>query len=561
MNAKNPFLLGLLAVGVVAAVGWALRREDSGTKAIEGATVERGRLRLSVVERGNLKAAESVDLKCEIEGQVKVLSLIEEGVHVEPGTVLCTLDTADLQEKRVQQEISVQSSEAAYVKAKQGHAIQQSQNLSDIEKAERALEFARADLRKYIEGDWPQEKRKAEESILLTQEELQRAQQELEWSEKLAAKGFLEQTQLDSDRLAKTRAEVNLKQAQRALELLEQFDFPRKKAEFEADVSEFERQLERVKLQAEAKLADFEAGLRSSEAKLGLDREKLTKIQKQLASATLVAPVAGMVVYAVEEQSRWGGGEPIREGVQVREGQDIITIPSSGGFIAQASVHESVLEKVSVGQACLVTVDAIPGKTFRGEVKFKAVLPDQNSWFANPDLRVYRTEVKILDADPALRPGMSCSVEILVEELTDAIYVPVQAVFLDAGQPVCFVSIGGVVEKRSVEAGENNGKQVVIESGLEPGEVVLLALPEGVELRPAVQSSPSLEELMPPGEAPGAPSSAAQPVMGGKPGGETGGAPPAGERRGGPGGERHGGGERGARPEGGGGGQRGQRGS
>jgi len=553
MNAKNPFLLGLLAVGAVGAVGWALRRDDGASTALEGATVERGRLRLSVIERGNLKAAESVDLKCEIEGQVKVLSLIEEGVHVEPGDVLCTLDTADLEEKRVQQEISVQSSEASYVKAKQGHAIQQSQNLSDIEKAERALEFALADLRKYVEGDWPQEKRKAEESILLTQEELQRAQQELEWSEKLAAKGFLEQTQLDSDRLAKTRAEVNLKQAQRALELLELFDFPRKKAEFEADVTEFERQLERVKLQAEAKLADFEAGLRSSEAKLGLDREKLAKIQRQLGSATLVAPVAGMVVYAVEEQSRWGGGEPIREGVQVREGQDIITIPSSAGFVAQASVHESVLEKVAVGQGCLVTVDAIPGKTFRGEVKFKAVLPDQNSWFANPDLRVYRTEVKILDSDPALRPGMSCSVEILVDELSDATYVPVQAVFLDGGEPVCFVAAGGVVEKRPVQAGENNGKQVVIEAGLEPGEQVLLALPEGVELRPAVQSQASVEGLPTLGDAVTAPPAAAGAESGGRPAGEGGG-------------ERRGGGERGSRPEGGsrpagGGGQRSPRGS
>jgi len=544
MNAKNPFLLGLLAVGVAGAVGWALRRDESGETTLAGATVERGRLRLSVIERGNLKAAESVDLKCEIEGQVKVLSLIEEGVHVEPGDVLCTLDTADLDERRVQQEISVQSSEATYVKAKQGYAIQQSQNLSDIEKAERALDFARADLRKYIEGDWPQEKRKAEEAILLTEEELQRAQQELEWSEKLAGKGFLEQTQLDSDRLAKTRAEVNLKQAQRALELLDLFDFPRKKAEFEADVLEFERQLERVKLQAEAKLADYEAGLRSSEAKLGLDREKLAKIQKQLASAVIVAPVAGMVVYAVEEQSRWGGGEPIREGVQVREGQDIITIPSSEGFVAEASVHESVLEKVAVGQGCLVTVDAIPGKTFRGEVKFKAVLPDQNSWFANPDLRVYRTEVKIVDSDPALRPGMSCSVEILVDELPDAIYVPVQAVFLDAGEPVCFVAAAGTVEKRSVEAGENNGKQVVIESGLEPGEVVLLALPEGVELRPAVQNSAPVEGLPTLGDALSAPAA----------GGETGGRPAGAEGRSG------GGGERGGRPEGA-SGQRGQRGS
>lgn len=487
---RNGLLVALGSVAL-AALAWFVVREVEGGDdpvAIEGATVERGPLRISVVERGNLKAAESVTLKCEIEGQTQVLYLIEEGTFVEPGELLCELDASDLKDERIEQEIKVQNRHAEYVKAEQSYQIQVSQNESDVARAERELEFARLDLKKYLEGDMPQELQKADEDILLRNEELTRARQDLEWSEKLAQKGFLEQTQLDADRLARTRSEVGLNQAKRAKQLLEEYEIPRNRKELEAEVEEKVRELERVKLQANARIADYEAELKTSKARLDLEAEDLAKIDRQLDKARIHAPVAGMVVYAVENRGRWGGGEPMQEGANVRERQEIITIPSAEGYVAVASLHESVLEKVVTGMPCLVSVDALPKRTFAGRVKFKAVLPDQQSFFANPDLRVYRTEIQITDRDADMRPGMSCSIEILVDELTDALTVPVQAVRLDAGAQVCFVSKAGTVEKRRVEVGPNNGKLVAIDSGLSEGEVVLLSPPPGTTLAPAAET-------------------------------------------------------------------------
>jgi len=490
---KRSRTWGLVTIGilVLGAAGYAAAGAVLGSSestAVEGAEVKRGPLRISVVERGNLKAAESVTLKSEIEGRTQVLYLIDEGTFVQPGDVLCELDVTTLADERVEQEIRVRDREAEYVKAEQNFEIQKSQNLSDIAKAEREKEFAAIDLQKYLLGDMPQDLQKADEDILLREEELAQSAQDLEWSEKLAQKGFLEQSRLDQDRLAKTRAEVALNQARRAKVLLEEYEIPRSQREYEAEVEEKERELDRVKLQARALIADYEAELKTSEARLSLERENLAKIDQQVEKAVLKAPVAGMVVYAVEDNGRWGGGEPMQEGAEVRERQGIITIPSAEGYIVEASLHESVLEKVTTGMPCLVSVDALPGRTFAAEVKFKAVLPDQQSWFANPDLRVYRTDIRILDKDPDMRPGMSCSLEILVDELPDTTYVPVQAIFLDAGEPICFVSDNGVIEKRPVEVGQNNSKLVEIQSGLTEGEIVLLSHPSGFSLAPASES-------------------------------------------------------------------------
>ncbi len=477
--------LALVAVGAAWGLGVFSPSDDGSENMIAGAKVERGDLRISVVERGNLEAADSETLKCEIEGQTTVLWLVEEGIYVEEGDLLVELDTSDLVERRVQQEIQVQNSEATLTKAQQNHAIQLSQNESDIANAKRKAEFALIDLEKYIEGDMPQELQSKDEAILLASEELTRAQQDLKWSEELHSRGFLEQAELDADRFAETRSTVMLKQAERAKELFDNYEIPRSTKELEAGVEEMDRELERVTLQAKARIADFEVDVRTAEAKFELESNELDKMISQIGKARIEAPVAGMVVYAVDSRSRWDEGEPMQEGSQVRERQAIITIPNSDGFIAEASLHESILEKVTTGMSCLVTVDAL-GKTLPGEVIFKAPLPDQQSRWMNPDLRVYRTTIQILASEPRIRPGMSCSIEILVDELKDVIYVPVQAVFLDAGKTICLVNRGnGDPEKRSVEVGQNNGKWVEIRSGLEAGETVLLAVPANLSLEPA----------------------------------------------------------------------------
>ena len=476
--------LAVVAVGAVAFSRSGMSFGAPEETLQEGQPVQRGPLRITVLERGNLEAADSAVLKNEVEGRTTILWLIEEGTYVEEGELVAELDTSDLQERRVTQEISVQNREASHVKAKQNHAIQESQNRSEISRAERELRFAEMDRTKYLEGDYPQQLQQHAEEIVLSEEELTRASQDLEWSERLAEKGFLENTQLEADRLAKTRSEIQVAQKNRARTLLEEYEHPRRLQELDANVEEAGRELERVKLQAEARIVDYDAEVRTSLAQLELEREKLTKIDAQIAKAKMYAPRSGMVVYWVEND-RWGGGEPLQEGSEVRERQEIITIPSAGNMIAQASLHESVLESVQVGMPCLVTVDAVPDLSFPARVKFKALLPDQVSRWMNPDLRVYRTQVELVGADERLRPGMSCSVEIIVDEIDETLFVPLQGIFLDYGEPVCFVEEPGGWSMRSIEVGQNDGKWAQILGGLEEGESVLLAQPEDAVLRPA----------------------------------------------------------------------------
>jgi len=508
-----------IVVVLVLGLGWAWKEGlvFSGEEGVEiaGAPVRRGSLEISVTERGNLTAKNSVSIKSEVEGRSTLLYLIEEGVVVEPGELLAEIDTSDMEDRRVAQEIAVQSARAAATKARESLEIQRIENESLIAKAEQQVEFALLELEKFIGadveglegrsfdevtlalaqlgptdgdvqvgftgGNRQQELQQFRDEILIREEELKRAQDRRDWSRQLAEKGFVERTELEADELAYTRSEIMLEQAERALYLLEEYEHPKRWAELQGDLAEARRQLLKANKQAVAQLADFEAAKEASRVKLELEEEKLARLQDQIEKGTIVAPVAGMVVYGRTEGNRWSGGEPIQEGGEVRERQEIVTIPGEGGMIAEASIHESAVEQVSADLPAILRVDALPGREFHGRVTSVAVLPDTNSWWANPNLRLYKTEVVVEEGIADMRPGMSCSIEILIETIADTLYVPVQSVHHSRGRTIAWVEGSSGVEEREVEIGRHNETWLQILTGLEEGEVVLLSPPLGFE--------------------------------------------------------------------------------
>jgi hypothetical protein len=135
-----------------------------------------------------------------------------------------------------------------------------------------------------------------------------------------------------------------------------------------------------------------------------------------------------------------------------------------------------------------LTIDALPGQSYRGVVEFIAPLPDAQSVWMNPDLKVYNTDIRMIGNTAGLRTGMSCRGEILVQEFDDTLYVPVQSVVRESGEPTVYVASGQKVERRKVAIGLDNNRMIQIEDGLRRGETVLLAPPlaaDEMSVRPA----------------------------------------------------------------------------
>ena len=76
-----------------------------------------------------------------------------------------------------------------------------------------------------------------------------------------------------------------------------------------------------------------------------------------------------------------------------------------------------------------------------------------------------------------LRPGLLADVEIIVDKIPNAISIPTQAVFEREGKLVAYVKTKSGFEERPFKALRRSESTMVVETGLQPDEVVALADP------------------------------------------------------------------------------------
>jgi RND family efflux transporter MFP subunit len=354
--------------------------------------------------------------------------------------------------------------------------------------APRAVSVASIDFAKYADvnllgdGEARQKLRELQDALQVAGKEQQQAQVTLEGTERLFKKDFVTKIDLDRDQLAHENCLLKVQKADTAYSLFQKYEFPKAAEEALSKYTEALRELDRTQKGAVSKLAQAEAKRKSAQARFNVENKNLKDLYKQLDKCKIKAPRQGLVVYGGGGELRyWRDEEQIREGASVREGQVVLTIPDMTKMCIKVKVHESYIKKLQKGQKVRITADAYPDRKLEGEVNQVGVLPDsENSWL-NPDMKVYRSTIKILGQHDWIRPGMTMKAEIIVNQLNDVVYVPIQAVTPLDGSKVCYVVKGAKPEQRTVEVGEFNDEFIEVQQGIQEGEKVCLRTPAGME--------------------------------------------------------------------------------
>ena len=482
-------LLVLLLVGAVAGAVAVYMQRAAASPVIERRSVHRVQrqdLLVSITEGGSLEAVKEVTIVNEVQGQSQIIFLIPEGTYVKQGDLLVELDSSELKDRYSQQQINYQNSLAGFTKANEDLQINKSQNESNIRDAEMAVEFARIDLEKYRDGDWPQSRKDAQAAITIADAELKRSQDRLTWTEQLQAKGYATRAELEADRLTVQRKVLDLEQSREKLRLLERYDNPQRLRKLETEVTRKGEELSRVKVRAASQVAQYEAEVASRRAQLDLQKDKLDTLERQLTKIRITAPQAGLVVYASSTGRRWNNVQ-IMEGATVRERQELIKLPDTAQMQVEVKVHESRMNQVLPGQTAFIVIDALPDRRFRGRVVRIGVLPDNQMNWMNPDLKVYATEIVIDEQLPHdVKPGLSARAEIIIAKLHQVLAVPIQTVTTIDHRQVCYrVGPQGEAVPVNVEVGLYNDTLIEVKSGLQAGDTILLN-------PPVVEASPNL---------------------------------------------------------------------
>ncbi|HUK56355.1 MAG TPA: efflux RND transporter periplasmic adaptor subunit [Nitrospiria bacterium] len=156
----------------------------------------------------------------------------------------------------------------------------------------------------------------------------------------------------------------------------------------------------------------------------------------------------------------------------------VVTMADMDSLEVEADVSESTIEKIRVGQRCEITLDAYPETKYDGIVE--AVVPTVDRAKAT-----VLTKVRFLNRDDRVLPEMSARVAFLsgpasVANQRPVIAVPPSAVVARGERRIVFAVRGDRAEEKPVEAGGAVGNLVEIQSGLQPGDRVVLNPPEGL---------------------------------------------------------------------------------
>ncbi|HVJ82947.1 MAG TPA: efflux RND transporter periplasmic adaptor subunit [Planctomycetia bacterium] len=437
------------------------------------AAVQRGELAIDVAERGELESAESVDVKCDVEGaQIKLVSILPEGTAVKKGMEVCRFDAEPLQKSFAEQQVkwkqAAGKSKAAYSELE----VQKNKSESEVAKAKLNLTLAELDRDMYEEGEYRVEKEDRAGAIELAQKELKEAQDNLEFTRNLAKKGFVQMEQVRVRELEVQTKTYIVKRDEQKMRVLDKFIKRRKMTEFTAKAEDAKRELDRTEKSQRAANEKAAADADAANETAKLEKQQLERVESQIGRCLVKAPADGILVYF---KRFWDEDSRIRPGAMLYYQQTIFSLPDLAKMKAKVKVHESMIKRVKAGQVATLTIDAFAERPLQGKVTSVGTLAVSEGWRSG-SVKEYLIEIDIvnLPLSAGLKPGMTGEVKIHIEKVKDSLYAPVQAVTELEGQRYAYVVAGGKIERRPVEIGASNERFVQIVSGLSEGERVAL---------------------------------------------------------------------------------------
>lgn len=184
-------------------------------------------------------------------------------------------------------------------------------------------------------------------------------------------------------------------------------------------------------------------------AQMNLSKERLDRM-------SIRSPINGVLnKRLVEEGEMSGPGLPIAH------------VVNTSTLKIVAGVPERYANSFRLGDRVEFTVDAVPGKTFKGKISFVGAAVEK-------DNRTVPIEVHVQQSGSELKPDMIASMEITLSTRANSIVIPedyVQTVNID--EFIVYVLEDSVARERKVKVGGSSGGKVLITAGLEAGEELI----------------------------------------------------------------------------------------
>ncbi len=431
---KLVFLIALLGIIAIGVRTFSEAGSNVGTLTTEVLTHTVGRqaLTVSITEQGTLESRENVEVKCKVRGENTVIWVVENGSVVEKGDVLVRLDTLVIEDT-----INERSKYALW-------------SLSGAESSRANAKRAALAVKEYEEGRYVIQLKTLEKDLAIAESNLRVARNIAQHAKQMFERGYEPEVEWTERSFAADQAELAVIESMNAIRVLKDYTKP----------------LQLEQLRGELKAAEANRDSLNERAKMDGTRRDLALAEKEL--CTITAPKSGMVIYPSAQS--WEKTPDIEEGATVHRDQKLLLMPDLQHMQVNVGIHESMIERVSLGMRAVIT---LPEQQLVGSVAEVAAIAEPASWWTG-NLVKYETIVELPELE-GLRPGMSAEVEVFLAEYPDVMTVPVTAVIESVDGTLCWVQLPtGEIQRRRLVLGDSDDVMIVVEAGLEVGERVIL---------------------------------------------------------------------------------------
>jgi len=204
--------------------------------------------------------------------------------------------------------------------------------------------------------------------------------------------------------------------------LIPKQDFDQRKTTYDAAVAAVES--------SRARVLSLKAQMEMTRAQLNQSKAVLVHTKDILSKTTYTSPINGIVSYLPVRL-----GEYVVPGIQNANGSFLMTLSDMSVVTSEVKVDETDIVNVKIGQDADVTIDAVPGKVFKGkvtEIGSQAVLRSSGlattqTTTSNQEAKDFKVVVTLQNPPENVRPGLSTTAKIKTAEKKDVVAIPIQA--------------------------------------------------------------------------------------------------------------------------------------
>jgi HlyD family secretion protein len=314
-------------------------------------------------------------------------------------------------------------------------------------------------------------------------------------------------------------------QAEQQLEIA-RAEYDKMKSTQQSEIEDLEADLELARISQEISVINFETAtfepeatrkeikLKLESAKIALNRaqeqienkkviHKEDLLQKSLsirqltstlddANTTMknlfvVSPANGIAI----KEENWSTDQKWAVGDSPYSGSTLIELPDLDKMRAQVNINEVDISKVLPGQRVEIRPDAYSDSIYTGKVESVANLAQNKDYRSK--IKIFPVQIRIEGQSRTLLPGLTVSCRIIVSEIPEVLYIPLESLFKDQGLDYVYLKSGSGFKRHDIKTGAVNTDYAVVTEGLTEDDIIALSNPflkkeEVLEKKPATEN-------------------------------------------------------------------------